>query len=246
MANQRQLGLAHKARTLASPPRGILQRQCACGQHTFSGVACEHCRKSGQTTVGDAQPLKALGVSAEDRDSEKPSPQQGSATIQCNGSGGYELVYGGWGGASCGTKDCVTAHESSHMADWQAKWPTGCQGQAKGYLPKGDPPDNPLMTAAEYQAFLKDSECKAHTADLACAQALPKTGACKTTVEDYIKLTEQQKANWCPSMPRWAKVALGIGGGALLGAGVGALTGVGPGTGAGIGALAGGVGGSLF
>lgn len=111
------------------------------------------------------------------------------------------------------------------MADWRAKWPAGCQGKPHGYLPKGDPPDNPLMSVAEYKAFLKESECKAHTADLDCAQALPKTGACKQTVEDYIDLTKQQKAEWCPGMPAWAKVLIGLGvAGAVGGIVAGALS----------------------
>jgi hypothetical protein len=144
--------------------------------------------------------LPAKAITDFDEDSafdEKPNPYAGSATIKCDGKGGYEILLNGWSGASCGTKDCVIKHESSHMADWKAKWPTGCKDQPKGYLPKGDPPDSPLMTAAEYQAFLKDSECRAHTVDLNCAQALPKEGGCKKTVEDYVTLTTTQKATWC-------------------------------------------------
>ncbi len=263
----------------------VLQRTCACGQHTLAGGECAQCQQkrlaatqwaaTGSMSLSTAQldaslrgfiqsrvgydfsqvavqrsgiPAKALGVSPEEQDKEKPSPRQGSASIQCNGSGGYEIVYGGWAGATCGTKDCVTAHESSHMADWQTKWPTGCQGQPKGYLPKGDPPDSPLMTVAQYQAFLKDSECKAHTVDLACAEALPKPAGCEKTVDDYIKLTKEQKANWCPSLSRGAKVAIGLGGGALVGAGIGALAGgpLGAAIGAGVGALAGGIAGLLL
>jgi len=193
-------------------------------------------------------PTKSFTETLEEEDERKPRPNQGgAATIQCNGSGGYEIVYNGWGGAACGTKDCVTAHESSHIADWQAKWPTGCTGQAKGYLPKGDAPDNPLMTVSEYKSFLKDSECRAHTVDLICAEALPKTPACKTTIDDYIKLTRNQKKEHC-GMSRGAKVALGLGGGALAGAGIGFLAGgpVGAAIGAGIGALAGLIGGALI
>lgn len=206
--------------------------------HDFSQVAV---RRRGM-------PSKALGVSPEEHDKEKPSPHQGSATIQCNGSGGYEIMYGSWAGATCGTKGCVTAHESSHMADWQAKWPTGCLGQPKGYLPKGDPPDKPLMTPAEYRTFLKESECKAHTVDLACAEALPTPPACKATVEDYVKLTREQKAKWCPSLSRGAKVGIGLGGGALVGAGIGVLAGglLGAAIGAGVGALVGGIAGLLI
>lgn len=144
-------------------------------------------------------PGKALAGEFDEMDEEKPDPHAGgSATIKCDGKGGYELLLNGWATAKCGTKDCVIAHESSHMADWKAKWPTGCKDQPKGYLPKGDPPDDPLMTAAEYNAFLKASECKAHTADLNCANGLEPTEACKDTVKNYIKLTETQKKKWCP------------------------------------------------
>lgn len=201
-----------------------------------------------QVAVHHDRPTKARAALPEDRDKAKPSPYQGSATIQCDGSNGYEIVYGSWAGATCGTKDCVTAHESSHIADWKAKWPTGCKGQPKGYLPKGDPPDNPLMTVDEYSSFLKKSECKAHTVDLACAEALPRTKGCEKTIDDYIKLTREQKANWCPGLSRGAKVAIGIGGGALAGAGIGFLAGgpLGAAIGAGVGALVGGIAGALL
>lgn len=193
-------------------------------------------------------PAKAVGATPEDKDDSRPSPTQGSATIRCDGSGGYEIYYGSWAGATCGTKDCVTIHESSHIADWTAKWPTGCQGKAKGYLPKGRSPDNPLMTRTEYREFLKDSECKAHTADLACAQSLVKSKGCEKTIEDYIKLTEDQRANWCPGLSRGAKIGIGIAGGALAGAGIGALLGggIGAAIGAGVGALAGLIAGALI
>lgn len=166
------------------------------GGHDFT-IAAMHASIRGPGHFA-ARPGKAQGESYDLRDEAKPNPATGSATIQCNGSGGWEIVYGGWDTAACGTKSCVTAHESSHMADWQAKWPGGCTGQAKGYLPKGDPPDNPLMTAAEYNTFLKASECRAHTADLTCAEALPQAAPCEKTVKDYIALTRTQKAAWCP------------------------------------------------
>lgn len=185
-------------------------------------------------SVKPAVPSKALGETEETGEA-KPRPYAGSATIQCNGSGDYEIVYNGWAGAKCGTKSCVTAHESSHIADWKAKWPSGCTGRPKGYLPKGDPPhDKPLMTVAEYKAFLKKSECKAHTVDLNCAKALPKKGACKKTVEDYIALTEKQLKKWCPS-----KALIGAAIGAIIGGGVGAAVG-GP-----VGAAVGGIGGAI-
>lgn len=190
-----------------------------------------------------AAPSKALGETEESREA-KPRPYAGSATIQCNGSGGYEIVYNSWASAKCGTKACVTAHESSHIADWKAKWPSGCTGRAKGYLPKGDPPhDKPLMTVAEYKAFLKKSECKAHTVDLKCAKALPKKGACKKTVNDYIKLTEKQLKKWCPS-----KALVGAVIGAIIGGVAGGVIGgpVGAVVGGLAGAAIGGIAGALF
>lgn len=146
---------------------------------------------------GRPAPAKGVSEFEEGMDESKPDPKNGSATIKCDGSGGYEILYGSYENATCGTKSCVTKHESSHMADWKAKWPNGCKNQPKGYLPKGDPPDEVLMTVAEYTAFLKQSECTAHTVDLDCANALPQPAACAQTVKDYIKLTSDQKKNWC-------------------------------------------------
>jgi len=215
----------------------LLKRQCACGQHTVGGTTCDECKKR---TGKFARPAKAVGETSDDHGEDKPSPRQGAATIQCNGAGGWQIVYGSYAGAACGTQNCVTAHESSHLADWQAKWPNGCTGQPAGYLPKGDPPDNPLMSASEYKSFLKDSECRAHTADLDCAKALPKTGGCKQTVEDYIDLTTNQRKNWCGLGLGW-RIAMGLAGaagGALLGNWLGG--GAGAALGAGAGALVGG------
>jgi len=146
---------------------------------------------------GRHAPAKAAAELAGDVNEYKPDPKNGDATIKCNGSGDYEILYGNYENATCGTKSCVTKHEGSHIKDWKAKWPNGCKNQPKGYLPKGDPPDEVLMTAAEYNAFLKQSECTAHTADLDCANALPQPAACAQTVKDYIKLTSDQKKNWC-------------------------------------------------
>lgn len=273
-AQRQKVEPANSSFTPAS--KRLLQRKCACGNHTLGGGECSECKRKqtlqrasislrgkeiegegmkprfgqdfSQVAVHHHKPTKARGALPEDRDKAKPSPYQGSATIQCNGSGDYEIVYGNWASATCGTKDCVTMHESSHVADWKAKWPTGCKGRPKGYLPKGDPPDSPLMTAAEYGAFLKESECKAHTVDLACAEALPKQKGCDKTIDDYIKLTREQKANWCPGLSRGAKVGIGIGGGALVGAGIGFLAGgpLGAAIGAGVGALVGGIAGALL
>jgi hypothetical protein len=150
-----------------------------------------------QSSKEMALPAKATTEAAEEMEQDKPRPMNGGASIQCDGSGDYEITYGSYATAACGTKDCVTAHENSHIEDWKAKWPNGCKNQPSGYVPKGDPPDEVLMTVAEYKAFLKASECKAHTADLKCAKALPKPEGCGSTVRKYIRLTRRQKRKWC-------------------------------------------------
>jgi hypothetical protein len=212
---------------------------CACGG------SCPRCSAAKGPVPG--QPAKALGLVPEIDDPDRPRPAQGSATIECDGSGGYQVVYNGWGGAACGTLGCVTAHENSHIADWRSKWPNGCTGQAKGYLPAGRAGDNPRMSSGEYNDFLKESECRAHTIDLACAEALPKTAGCEATVNDYTKLTSDQKDNACSGMSRATKTGIGVLGGALAGAGIGGAVGgwLGALIGGGIGALIGGIG-SLF
>jgi len=145
-----------------------------------------------------SNPAKSISRRLEDTNNLKPIPTNGAATIQCDGSGGWEINYGSYENAICGIKGCTAIHENSHISDWKAKWPTGCQGRAKGYLPKGDPPyDNPLMTVEEYNIFLKASECKAYTASLACSQSLPKTQGCETEVNGYIALSSQGKLTWC-------------------------------------------------
>ncbi len=121
-------------------------------------------------------------------------PHAGSATIECE-SGDYVVKLNDWAGKPCGISGCVTVHESSHIDDWRSRWPKGCKkadgtNQADGYLPTG---------GDGYDAFLKTSECTAHTKDLDCAEAKLKsaTGDCKTKLESYVKLTKAQKAEYC-------------------------------------------------
>jgi hypothetical protein len=121
-------------------------------------------------------------------------PHSGDATIQCE-AGAYVVKLNDWAGKPCGISDCATVHESSHIVDWQARWPKGCKkadgtNQADGYLPVG---------GDGYDEFLKKSECTAHTKDLDCAEAKLKSasGDCKTKLESYVKLTKAQKAGYC-------------------------------------------------
>lgn len=241
----------------------LLQRKCGCGKHTPGGGQCGECSKqnangpeklrvagtaTGQTVSAEStNPYRRLEQSSEVTDEERPNPfQSGDATIQCDGSGGYRVLLNGFSGATCGTEKCVTAHENSHIVDWKSKWPSGCVGQPASYLPKGDPPDTPLLTVAEYNEFRRASECRAHTVDLQCAKALPQTGACAATVQSYIESTERERAKHCPST--LTNVLIGAGAGAAIGGVAGGLIGgpIGAAIGGGLGAVVGGIGGLLF
>jgi hypothetical protein len=121
---------------------------------------------------------------------EAERPHFVDATIKCE-SGDYVVKLNDWGGKPCGISDCVTVHESSHITDWRARWPNGCKkadgsNQPDGYLPTG---------GDGYAAFLKTSECTAHTKDLECAEKKrdAATGDCKTKLDDYAKLTKAQR-----------------------------------------------------
>jgi hypothetical protein len=121
-------------------------------------------------------------------------PHAGAATIVCEG-GVYVVKLNNWAGKPCGISDCVTVHENSHKTDWEKRWPNGCKkadgtNQPDGYLPLG---------GDGYAAFLKTSECTAHTKDLDCAEEKLKTatGDCKDKLDAYVKLTRTQKAGYC-------------------------------------------------
>src|SRR6266851_1194072 len=103
----------------------------------------------------------------------------GSATIVCDGKGGYRVALNDWAGAPCGTEGCVKKHEQQHIKDWKKRWPSGCKPKAD----HADGSDIPLGGEG-YDAFLNDSECKAHTVDLKCADTLVKSakGDCKAKV----------------------------------------------------------------
>lgn len=159
--------------------------------------------EEGAETEGEAEMAKPAfrsnhkGVQAGSQQSAlaaTPRPHNGAATIKCV-SGDYAVDLGAWAGTSCDRPDCVTVHEESHKKDWKKRWPNGCKqadgsNQPDGYLPLG---------GDGYAAFLKQSECDAHIADLKCAADKLKaaTGGCKTTWQNYIKETKDEKKRFC-------------------------------------------------
>jgi len=118
-------------------------------------------------------------------------PRDDSATIVCDGKGGYRVDLEGWAGAPCGLEACIRAHEESHMADWKGRWPDGCKDKADGaQIPLGEP---------GYDAFLKASECRAYTAELACNGRLldAAKGDCVKTITDHRKADLAEKKRYC-------------------------------------------------
>ncbi len=105
----------------------------------------------------------------------------GSATIVCDGNGGYEPVLNDYATASCGIDQCITEHEQSHAGDWSQRYPDGCSGQPEGAeVPR---------TGADYDSFLGQSECRAYTAELACQQNLfsHASPACQPIIQEHME-----------------------------------------------------------
>jgi hypothetical protein len=114
----------------------------------------------------------------------------GSATIVCDGSGGYTIQLNGWNDAPCGIKNCVSMHEQAHNNDWKTRYPNGCKDKPAGTAVP--------TTGDGYAAFLKMSECNGYTTELACIKLLmPDMDPCKTRVADHLDDTARQKARYC-------------------------------------------------
>jgi hypothetical protein len=136
------------------------------------------------------------GTEASETDEEPArrlqEPHAGSATIVCDGAGGYTVDMGSWAGAPCGIAGCVRRHEESHASDWKGRWPDGCKNKKNG--------DKIPLGGAGYDAFLKASECTAYGVEESCITPLKnaaKTEPCKTTLADHLADTLRQKARFC-------------------------------------------------
>ena len=123
-------------------------------------------------------------------------PHAGSATIVCDGRGGYRVDPGWAATATCGIGRCVTLHEQSHITDWKRRWPDGCKnadGTAKAdgaTIPLGGP---------GYAAFLKASECTAYGVEIPCEEGLlaGASDACKPTIQTVLDDSRRQKTSFC-------------------------------------------------
>jgi hypothetical protein len=130
------------------------------------------------------------------RAQREQAPHDDSATIVCDGSGGYRADLRGWAGAPCGIEGCVRGHEESHARDWLGRWPNGCKN------PDGsNKPDGSMIPLGGdgYAAFLKASECTAYTFEEGCIQPLldAASGDCRTTLQAHQTDTQAQKGSYC-------------------------------------------------
>lgn len=123
-----------------------------------------------------------------------PAPVVGdsrAATVVCNGSGGFRIYLGAWLGAPCGIEECVRQHEQSHLDDINIRYPGGAVGQ-----PDGAP--HPT-TGADYDTWLKMTECKAFGVERNCIVSLldsNPTEACRSRLEDHLRDIDDQLAEW--------------------------------------------------
>lgn len=159
------------------------------------GCAARSCGLVEETGTPEAVEAVETGLAEEELAVARVPlpPADGAATIVCDGKGGYRVQMAGWAGAGCGIEECVRRHEQSHITDWKARWPKGCEGKKDG--------DTIPLGGKGYDAFLKKSECNAYTVELTCVTGKhDKAGAkdpCKKTLKDHMDDTAVQKKSFC-------------------------------------------------
>ena len=125
-------------------------------------------------------------------------PHQNDATIVCDGKGDYRPDLRGWATAPCGIPDCVRVHEESHAADWRGRWPDGCKNPDG--TPKPDGSQIPLGGPG-YDDFLRQSECRANSAEVPCEEQLLKSSSaeCQPKVQKVLDGTKKDQKRYCSS-----------------------------------------------
>ena len=115
--------------------------------------------------------------------------QRKSATIVCDGKGGYMPDLGAYSKAVCGLDECVFYHETVHCDDWRERWPNGCKTKKGKPRPKGAKVPAGTSDDAEYMAFYHGSECSAFDVTRRCIEhIIPHAeGDCKKKLEAELK-----------------------------------------------------------
>ncbi|NHZ65959.1 RHS repeat-associated core domain-containing protein, partial [Massilia genomosp. 1] len=119
-----------------------------------------------------------------------PLGLEDASTIACDGKGNYEIINNAKGVA----RKCVNIHEQSHMSDWIKRYgKDSCVGRPKGYIPYAS------VNGDDYRDFLRDSECRAYTAEKAC------TEECKDGGESKKRYDYGIAKNYCKNYDTWKK-----------------------------------------
>ena len=113
----------------------------------------------------------------------------GSATIVCDGNGGYEPVLNSYAGEHCGVEQCVVEHEQSHISDWEQRYGL-CNG------PRGS---GPQLGGPGYDGFLQQSECKAYGREMSCLEKAFQNASpeCRPYVQQHMEDTLEGRDNSC-------------------------------------------------
>jgi len=178
------------------------KRECACTLESTEDKRKDNCPTRATYEAGLENDEGIEGETSEvmrmapARLAQDDLPHNGSATIVCNGRGGYRVSMGSWAGATCGIAGCVRRHEESHIADWQGRWPDGCKN-ADG-TPKPDGSTIPLGGPG-YNTFLRQSECTAYGVEERCVQGLLRNASegCRATLRSHLTDTQNRKNGYC-------------------------------------------------
>ena len=123
-----------------------------------------------------------------------------SATIVCDGEGGYEPDLRGHSKATCRMDECVFYHEGIHSSDWLERWPNGCKTKKGNPRPKGAKiPLGEKEGEIPYADFLNASECSAWDVTRRCVEHhLPHAeGDCVKKLEAELKGAKAQIEHYC-------------------------------------------------
>ena len=92
-----------------------------------------------------------------------------ASTIQCDGRGEYEVINND---NNALTRPCTQIHEQQHIDDYRKRYgPNSCKGKPRGYIPTMS------INGDDYRDFVRDSECRAYTAESACMNKCGDPGA---------------------------------------------------------------------
>lgn len=114
-------------------------------------------------------------VSASPLRYKDPKGLKAYGQIQCDGSGGYEIVVFETG---C-VEGCVREHEQVHLEDYTREHPNACRGYERGQWPsRGN---------VAFDLLMQRSECKAWNITVSCLDELRECGSCPEAEQLYLE-----------------------------------------------------------